>query len=121
LYPIVTLRDLDFAQSLNSAPAYHHHLASLLLIIETGDAMSDTLRDLARENGISFIVTVGGSDRKCIITHDALKSLCPPDDEEMQSKAIFWEYEDRIYRVARRLVNAGERDNPLILDPRYFS
>jgi hypothetical protein len=72
-------------------------------------------------DGISFIVTVGSTDRKCVITREALRSLCPDEDQEVQPKAIFWENEDRIHRIARRLVNAGERANPLVLGPRYFS
>lgn len=83
--------------------------------------MSDSGHEFSRDDGISFIVTVGATDRKCVITRDALKSLCPDDDEDIQPKAIFWENEDRIYRVARRLVNAGAWDSPLILEPRYFS
>lgn len=73
-------------------------------------------------DGIIFTVTVGATNHKCLITSDALKALCPPaDDEALQLKAIFWEYEDRIQWVARRLVSAGEWGHPLVLEPKYFS
>jgi hypothetical protein len=74
-----------------------------------------------RHDGIAFTVTVGPNNHKCLITSEALKALCPSDDDELQLKEIFWEYEDHIQWVARRLVSAGQEGNPLILEPRYFS
>jgi phage repressor protein C with HTH and peptisase S24 domain len=84
--------------------------------------MSNThVGDSSRQDGIVFTVTVGSHNHKCLITPDALKSLCPSDDDVLQLKEIFWEYEDHIQWVARRLVSAGEWGNPLILEPKYFS
>ncbi len=84
--------------------------------------MSNThVSSTSRQDGIAFTVTVGVSNHKCLITPDALKSLCPSDDDALQLKEIFWEYEDHIHWVARRLVSAGESGNPLVLEPQYFS
>jgi hypothetical protein len=84
--------------------------------------MSDPLITYTpNDDGIIFTVTVGSTDRKCVITEDALQALCPPEDEPAKMTEIFWAYEDRIHWVARRLINAGEWGNPLVLEPRYFS
>ncbi len=84
--------------------------------------MSNThVNSSSRQDGIVFTVTMGATNHKCLITHDALKSLSPSDDDELQLKEIFWEYEDHIQWVARRVVSAGESGNPLVLEPRYFS
>lgn len=84
--------------------------------------MSNThVSENTRQDGIVFTVTVGPNDHKCVITHDALKTLCPADDDELQAKEIFWEYEDYIQWVARRLVSAGEDASPLVIEPKYLS
>lgn len=77
--------------------------------------------DYANANGILFTVTVGATDHKCVITHDALQSLCPAETDDALDKEIYWEFEDRIHWVARRMVNAGAQGQPLVLEPHCFS
>lgn len=84
--------------------------------------MSNThVNEPINNDGIVFTVTVGSTDHTCLITHDALQALCHSDEDAVLDKEIFWEFEDHIHWVARRLVNAGEWGNPLVLEPRYFS
>lgn len=82
--------------------------------------MNDGYQEESVHDGISFVVTIGASNCTCVITRDALKALCP-DDEEMQAKAIFWEHEDHINRVARRLLSAEKSPRPLVLRRNAFS
>ncbi len=67
------------------------------------------------EEGVLFTVAVGFDRRECIVSRDALFYLSSSRNDEAELFNIFQRFEDRIYRVAQRLVIAGA-PTPLTLN-----
>lgn len=81
------------------------------------------LNDLASNeiglDGVAFTVVEGFSCRKCIVLRQALYLLS--DDADPQDLgAIYRRHEYRIQQVARRMLNAGMAEVPLVIGPWSF-
>lgn len=69
--------------------------------------------------GVAFTVAEGFSSRNCIVLRQALY-LLSEDAEPQDLVAIYRRNEYRIQQVARRLLNAGQADMPLVIGPWAF-
>lgn len=66
--------------------------------------------------GVVFTVSVDYASHECLITDEALRQLSPLGrnaDSEIDSMKIFHAYEAKINGIARRLVAAGVKGDPL--------
>lgn len=70
-------------------------------------------------DGVAFTVAEGFSRRKCIVLRQALY-LLSEDTDPQDLAAIYRRHEYRIQQVARRLLNSGPRDKPLVIGPWSF-
>jgi hypothetical protein len=90
-------------------------------MMETGEmTMSDTIANRVNEQGVRFSVAVGFSQRECVVSRDALMYLSMERDPEADLADIYHRNEDRIYRTAQRLVVAGAKESPLVLNSWAF-
>lgn len=86
-----------------------------------GRAMiSSTASDRLTEQGVRFHVALGFSLRECIVSKDALMYLAASQDPELDFNDVYLRHEDRIYKAAQRLVNAGAKAEPLMLNSWSF-
>lgn len=69
--------------------------------------------------GVAFTVAEGFSRRKCIVLRQALY-LLSEDADPQDLAAIYRRHEYRIQQVARRLLNTGQTDKPLVIGPWSF-
>jgi hypothetical protein len=73
------------------------------------------------DEGITFTVEVGFTDRECVVSKNALASLQRSKGGELDLLQTYHTFEDQIHSVARRLVVAGVSGTPLVLGAAYFS
>ena len=73
------------------------------------------------EEGITFTVEVGFTDRACLVSRNALAHLRRANGGPTDAMATYRAFEDRIHSVARRLVVAGVSGTPLVLGAACFS
>lgn len=72
------------------------------------------------EEGVTFTVEVGFTDRECLVSRNALAHLCRQKGGQFDYIKTYRTYEDQIHSVARRLVVAGVSGSPLVLGAAYF-
>lgn len=72
------------------------------------------------EDGVSFTVEVGFTDRDCMVSKNALAQLRRMHGEQPDPMSTYRAFEDQIHSVARRLVVAGVGGSPLVLGAAYF-
>ncbi|MEC4719608.1 hypothetical protein RY831_10650 [Noviherbaspirillum sp. CPCC 100848] len=72
------------------------------------------------EEGITFTVEVGFTDRECLVSKNALAHLRRLKGGQQDFMDIYRTFEDQIHSVARRLVVAGVSGTPLVLGAAYF-
>lgn len=72
------------------------------------------------DNGIAFTVRVDSIDRECVISNDALAKLSELQSGAHDPMQTFQAFEAKINGVARRLVSANVKGNPLQLGPDSF-
>ena len=72
------------------------------------------------EEGVTFTVEVGFTDRECLVSKNALAHLCRLRGGQMDFLQTYRAFEDQIHSVARRLVVAGVSGSPLVLGAAYF-
>lgn len=72
------------------------------------------------EEGITFTVEVGFTDRECLVSRNALAHLRRLKGGQQDFMEIYRTFEDQIHSVARRLVVAGVSGTPLVLGAAYF-
>lgn len=83
--------------------------------------MSDmTIANRLTELGVKFSVAVGFSHRDCIVARDALMYLSHDRDPDQDLVDVYQRHEDRIYRTAQRLIVAGAKESPLVLNSWSF-
>lgn len=69
--------------------------------------------------GVAFTVAEGFSRRKCIVLRQALY-LLSEDTDPQDLAAIYRRHEYLIQQVARRLLNSGQAEQPLVIGPWSF-
>lgn len=72
------------------------------------------------EDGVTFTVEVGFTDRECVVSKNALAHLRRMKGGQQEPMEIYRAFEDQIHGVARRLVVAGVGGSPLVLGAAYF-
>ncbi|HVK93113.1 MAG TPA: hypothetical protein VM571_00120 [Noviherbaspirillum sp.] len=72
------------------------------------------------DEGVSFTVEVGFTDRECLVSKNALAHLRRIKGGQLDFLETYRTYEDQIHSVARRLVVAGVSGTPLVLGAAYF-
>jgi hypothetical protein len=72
------------------------------------------------EDGVTFTVEVGFTDRECLVSKNALAQLGRANSNQPDPMATYRAFEDQIHSVARRLVVAGVGGSPLVLGAAYF-
>lgn len=72
------------------------------------------------DEGVTFTVEVGFTDRECLISKNALSHLRRTKGGSMDFMDTYRAFEDQIHSVARRLVVAGVSGDPLVLGAAYF-
>lgn len=72
------------------------------------------------DQGITFMVEVGFTDRECLISKNALAYLRRLNGGALELMETYNLFEDQIHSVARRLVVAGVGGSPLMLGAAYF-
>jgi hypothetical protein len=72
------------------------------------------------DNGVTFVVEVGFTDRECLVSKNALAHLRRLKGGQLETMETYRAFEDQIHSVARRLVVAGVAGSPLILGAAYF-
>lgn len=72
------------------------------------------------EEGVTFTVEVGFTDRECVVSRNALAHLRRMKGGQMDFMQTYRAFEDQIHGVARRLVVAGVSGSPLVLGAAYF-
>ncbi len=84
--------------------------------------MSKTIAEpRVADEGVTFTVEVGFTDRECLVSKNALAHLHRmKGSSQMDFMQTYREFEDQIHSVARRLVVAGVSGSPLILGAAYF-
>lgn len=70
-------------------------------------------------DGVAFTLAEGFSRRKCIVLRQALY-LLSEDADPQDLLAIYRRHEYRIQQVARRMLNGGATDVPLVIGPWAF-
>jgi hypothetical protein len=74
----------------------------------------------AVEDGVSFVVEVGFSNRECLVSKSALARLARLKGSQLDAMGVYRVHEDRIQSVARRLAVAGVSGTPLVLGASCF-
>ncbi len=70
-------------------------------------------------DGVVFTIAEGFSKRQCLVLRQALYMLS--DDTDPQDlNAIYRRNEHRIQQAARRMINSGFSESPLIVGPWSF-
>ncbi|HJV85932.1 MAG TPA: DUF1488 family protein [Noviherbaspirillum sp.] len=84
--------------------------------------MSKTIAEpKVADEGVTFTVEVGFTDRECLVSKNALAHLRRMKGSgQTDFMQTYREFEDQIHSVARRLVVAGVSGSPLILGAAYF-
>ena len=72
------------------------------------------------DEGVTFTVEVGFTDRECLVSKNALAYLQRLKGEQLDFMEVYRAFEDQIHSVARRLVVAGVSGSPLVLGAAYF-
>jgi len=72
------------------------------------------------DDGVTFTVEVGFTDRECLISKNALAHLRRLKGGQLDPMETYRAFEDQIHSVARRLVVAGVSGAPLVLGAAYF-
>lgn len=72
------------------------------------------------EEGVTFTVEVGFTERECVVSKNALAHLCRLKGGQLDYLQTYRAFEDQIHSVARRLVVAGVSGSPLVLGAAYF-
>jgi hypothetical protein len=72
------------------------------------------------DEGVTFTVEVGFTDRECLVSKNALAHLRRLKGGQMDFLQTYRTFEDQIHTVARRLVVAGVSGSPLIVGAAYF-
>jgi hypothetical protein len=72
------------------------------------------------EEGVTFTVEVGFTERECVVSKNALAHLSRRKGDQFDYMATYRAFEDQIHSVARRLVVAGVSGSPLVLGAAYF-
>lgn len=72
------------------------------------------------DEGITFTVEVGFTDRECLVSKNALAHLRRVKGGQLDFMETYRAFEDQIHGVARRLVVAGVSGTPLVLGAAYF-
>lgn len=75
----------------------------------------------ASDEGVSFTVEVGFSNRECLISRNALSRLSRTKTGQSDLMAVYLACEDEIHTVARRLAVAGVSGSPLVIGASNFS
>ncbi len=70
-------------------------------------------------DGVAFTIVEGFSRRHCLVLRQALY-LLSEDADPQDLHAIYRRNEHRIQQVARRLINSGFTDTPIIIGPWSF-
>lgn len=78
--------------------------------------ISDAASSKVTEQGVRFSVAVGFSRKECVVSKDALMYLAASQDPELDFYDVYLRHEDRIYKTAQRLVNAGIKADPIMLN-----
>lgn len=79
-----------------------------------------TAEPYAGEDGVTFTVEVGFTDRECVVSKNALFRLQRLNGGQLDLLETYRRFEDQIHSVARRLVVAGVSGSPLVLGAAYF-
>jgi hypothetical protein len=72
------------------------------------------------DEGVTFTVEVGFTDRECVVSKNALAHLRRLKGGQLDLLETYRAFEDQIHGVARRLVVAGVGGSPLVLGAAYF-
>jgi hypothetical protein len=72
------------------------------------------------DDGVTFTVEVGFTDRDCLVSRNALAHLRRMKGGQLDPMETYRAFEDQIHGVARRLVVAGVSGDPLVLGAAYF-
>jgi hypothetical protein len=72
------------------------------------------------DDGVTFTVEVGFTDRECLVSKNALAHLRRLKGGQLDLMETYRAFEDEIHAVARRLVVAGVGGAPLVLGAAYF-
>jgi hypothetical protein len=72
------------------------------------------------DDGVTFTVEVGFTDRECLVSKNALAHLRRMKGGQLDLMETYRAFEDQIHSVARRLVVAGVSGAPLVLGAAYF-
>ncbi|HEV2612716.1 hypothetical protein [Noviherbaspirillum sp.] len=72
------------------------------------------------DEGVTFTVEVGFTDRECLVSKNALAHLRRLKGGQLDFMETYHAFEDQIHGVARRLVVAGVSGTPLVLGAAYF-
>lgn len=72
------------------------------------------------DEGVTFTVEVGFTDRECLVSRNALAHLRRLKGGQLDFLETYRAFEDQIHSVARRLVVAGVSGSPLVLGAAYF-
>ena len=72
------------------------------------------------DEGVTFTVEVGFTDRECVVSKNALAHLQRLKGGQLDLLETYRTFEDQIHSVARRLVVAGVSGSPLVLGAAYF-
>lgn len=74
------------------------------------------------DDGVTFSVEVGFTDRECIVSKNALARLGrATSSDQLDYLSTYRAFEDRIHSVARRMVVAGASGTPLVLGASCFA
>jgi hypothetical protein len=122
---VISNRDcatVDNRQSIAISTHYHQEQPFFLY----NPTLETTMRTIAEpriaEEGVTFTVEVGFTDRECLVSKNALSHLrrLKGGQAEADSMETYRTFEDVIHGVARRLVIAGVSGTPLVLGAAYF-
>jgi hypothetical protein len=72
------------------------------------------------DDGVTFTVEVGFTDRTCLVSKNALAHLRRLKGGQLDLMETYRAFEDQIHSVARRLVVAGVSGAPLMVSASYF-
>lgn len=71
--------------------------------------------------GVEFTVTVDYKIHDCMVSSEALSSLCHSVDKNLDLLATYGAFAAKINGVARRMVMAGVNGSPLLLAAQNFN
>jgi hypothetical protein len=72
------------------------------------------------EEGVFFKLSEQGQQRECLVSKNALAYICRLHGQSMDFMGAYRDREAQIHAIAQRLVQAGEKANPLVLGAAYF-